>query len=213
MELSQEQLDKAIQDAVDAATTGLVNKNNELIGELRSGRDKYNEQIGTAEQELTDARAAAVKAEEDRLKLAGDVDGLKSHYETQLAETTATANQARELAEERLNKIHKDRAVNEILNHVDDRFKPFVKTQLASSTKISYNEQGEAVTTITDNGINYSSVEDFFNGVKDSDTWKSVLKGVDSSGAGTTNSNGSGAPTVNTVQSNLSQRLKSHGLT
>jgi len=213
MEMTQEALDKAIQDAVDAATTGLVNKNNELIGELRTGRDKYNEKIGTAEQELSDARAAAVKAEEDRLKLAGDVDGLKSHYETQLAETTANANQARELAEERLNKIHKDRAINEILNGVDDRFKPFVKTQLASSTKISYNDQGEAVTTITDNGNNYSSVKDFFDGVKDSDSWKSVLKGVDSSGASTKQSNGSSAPATNSVQSNLSQRLKSQGLT
>lgn len=180
---TQEDLDAAVA----AATTGLINKNNELIGERRADSEK----LTAAEQAVEDARAKAVSSEEERLKLAGDVDGLKAHYESQLAETTAAANQAKELAESRLNKIHSDKVINEVLDKVDDRFKSFVKTQLASNTNISYNEQGEVVISITDNKQNYSSVSDFLDGVKEVDAWQSVLKGVDSSGAGTTNNRGS----------------------
>ena len=70
-------------------------------------------------------------------------------------------------------------------------------------------ELGYNALLVTYNGNNYSSVADFFDGVKDSATWKSVLKGVDSSGAGATNSSGSAVINTNKSFSDMTSKEKS----
>ncbi len=182
---TQEQLD----DAVTAAVERLQQKNNDLIGERRADGEK----ITAAQQAIEAANKVASDAKKAQLANDQKWDELSELHAKELATATATSQQLQELAESRLNKIHSDNAINEVLSNVDDRFKPFVKTQLASITKVSYNEQGEAVTTITDGDKQFTSVADFLGSAKESDTWKSVLKGVDSSGADTKNSNGGGA--------------------
>ena len=186
MELTQEDYDAAIKAAVDEATTGLVNKNNELIGERRTDGEK----LTLAQQSLEASNKAASQAAKEKLASENKWTELGELHAREKAEAVAISDANAEKYKGLLDSTHSERAINEVLEGVDPRFKTFVKTQLASSTKISYNEQGQAVTTIKDGDKEYLSASDFLAGVKDSETWKSVLKGVESSGANTMQSNG-----------------------
>ena len=183
----------SITAKVDAETVGLKSKNEQLLTEKKTVQGQYAEQ----EQKVADARAAAVAAEELRLKGEGDMEGLKKHYEEQLAGSTAAAKDAQRLAESRLERIHKDGAINQVLGGVVDSLKPFVRSQLESSIQISYNENNEASVTYTDDGnVVAASASDFVSWASGQDSWKAVLKGVDSSGAGSHNGGNSGAGTT-----------------
>jgi hypothetical protein len=200
----------ASQADVDAATTGLVNKNNELLGEKKTALQSVTEQNEALEQ----ARQAATKAEEERLKLAGDVDGLKKHYEEQLAEATATANNAAETAKNALLSRDKGTVLNEALSLIHDDFKGLAKAELSNMLKIGYNDQQQPVTTFEHEGkVVANNVEEFKGWASEQSSFKKILNGVDSSGADTTQSRGSASNDGNTVQSKLSQRLKQHGIT
>jgi hypothetical protein len=141
------------------------------------------------------------------------MDGLKAHYEEQLSTKIAEANNAAETARSALTERDKSAVIGSILSSVDDRYKSFVETQLKSSVAVSYDDAGKAVASIKDGDAEYASPQDFINGVKESDSWKHVLKATSLSGAGTQQTTSSGsASTENTVQSKLSERLKSQGL-
>lgn len=185
MELSELGLSEEQLANVEKYTAGLKAKNDELLSEKKAEQAKASE--ATQATEL--ARQEAVKAEEARLKLAGDVDGLKQHYEQQLAEQVAAANQNAEKAQSALTERDKGLVINDILSNVDDRYKNFVKTQLESSVAIEYVE-GKPVASIKDGDASYASSKDFLDGVKESDTWKHVLKATSLSGAGTKQSIG-----------------------
>ena len=157
MELSELGLSEEQLASVNEYTAGLKAKNDELLSEKKAEQAKANE--ATQATEL--ARQEAVKAEEARLKLAGDVDGLKQHYEQQLAEQVASANQNAEKAQ---------------------------AAQLESSVAIEYVD-GKPVASIKDGDASYASSKDFLDGVKESDTWKHVLIATSLSGAGTKQSN------------------------
>ena len=203
--LSEEQL-----AGVNDYAAGLKAKNDELLGEKKAEQQKYRD----ANEATELARGQAVKAEEERLKLAGDVDGLKAHYEEQLASKIAEANQSAEQARGALTERDKGSVINSILSSVDDRYKSFVETQLNSAVSISYDENGKAVASIKDGDAQYASPTDFLDGVKESETWKHVLKATTFSGADGKQSNGSGSPTPKqSVQSNLAARLKAARLT
>ena len=202
-------INAASQADIDAATTGLVNKNNELLGEKKSAMQSVTEQ----NEALDLARQAATKAEEERLKLAGDVDGLKKHYEEQLAEATATANNAAETAKNALLSRDKGTVLNEALSLIHDDFKGLAKAELSNMLKIGYNDQQQPVTTFEYEGkVVANNVEEFKGWASEQSSFKKILNGVDSSGADTTQSRSSASNDGNTVQSNLAQRLKAQGL-
>ena len=207
---------KIAMDAVDltaddareqllALNTGLMNSNATLLSETKT-------KIAAANEATEAQRELAVKAEEDRLKLAGDMDGLKKHYEEQLTSKIAEANRSAETARGALNARDKGEVINSILSNVDDRYKNFAKTQLESSVSISYDEAGSTVINIKDGDKQYASSADFLDGVNESDTWKHVLTATSLSGANTQQSNGSGNAPQNSIQSNLASRLKANGL-
>ena len=201
-------INAASQADIDAATTGLVNKNNELLGEKKTALQSVTEQ----NEALDQARLAATKAEEERLKLAGDVDGLKKHYEEQLAEATATANNAAETARDALLSRDKGTVLNQALSLIHDDYKGLAKAQLSNMLKIGYNDQQQPVTTFEHEGkVVANNIEEFKGWASEQDSFKKILNGVDSSGADTTQSRASGSD-GNTVQSKLAQRLKQLGL-
>lgn len=173
---------------VNEATTGLVNKNNELLGEKKSAMQSVTDK----EQALEDARQAAVKAQEEKLKLAGDVEGLKTHYETQLAEATATANAQAEKAQKALTDRDMSSAVNQIKSLIHDDFVDVSSDMLSNIPKISYNDDGLASFTYEYKG---EKVADDFEGFKswasEQASFQKILKGVDSSGANVKQSAGS----------------------
>jgi len=182
----------AHQTGIDAATTGLVNKNNELLGEKKAAMQNVNDQNEALEQ----ARQVATKAEEERLKLAGDVEGLKSHYEGQLAEATATANAAAEKANAALLSRDKGSVLNDALSLIHDDYKDLAKAQLSNMLKIGYNDQGEAITTFEHNGeVVANNVGEFKSWAGEQSAFKKILNGVDSSGANTAQSRGSASVT------------------
>ena len=187
MELTELGLSEEQLAAVNKYTTGLKAKNDELLGEKKAEQQKVTD----ANEATEAARQTALQSEEARLKLAGDVDGLKKHYEDQLAEQVAAANQSAETARNALTDRDKGSVINEILSSVDDRYKQLVKTQLTQDTSIEYID-GKPVTSIKHGDDVYSSVEAFLDGVKDSE-WKHYLKATSLSGAGTKQSNGGSA--------------------
>ncbi len=205
--LTEEQ-SAAITAQFNAETEGLKNKNEQLLGEKKAIQGTIAEQSQIAE----DARTAAVKAEELRLKAANDIDGLKSHYEAQLAEQTASANEAATAAQAALLSRDMGVALNEALGLVHDDYKLLAKAQLANMVKVGYNEQQQPITTYESDGkVVANNIDEFKSWAIEQDQFKKILNGVDSSGAGVTQSRGS-APTGETVQSKLAQRLRSKGL-
>lgn len=190
----------AHQTGIDAATTGLVNKNNELLGEKKTAMQSVTDKDLALEQ----ARGVATKAEEDRLKLAGDVEGLKSHYETQLAEATATANNSAKAAQDALLSRDKGAVLNQALGLIHDDYKDLASAQLSNMLEIGYNDQQQPVTTFKSNGeVVANNVEEFKSWASEQPSFKKILNGVDSSGANTTQSRGS-APMTNKPYSEMS---------
>lgn len=192
---------------------------NERVNGLVTNRDSFRSEKDAATvkaqealQQAEDTRKALQLAEEEKLKLAGDMDGLKSHYEKVNAEQLASI------------KAESDKARNALL----DRDKTYVmadlqtmlhpdmgyagKSMLSSALDISYNEEGKAITTFKHNGeVVADSVESFKSWASENADYKQVLKGVDSGGAGVTQSSGT-TGVSGSVQSRLSQRLRAKGV-
>jgi len=162
-------------------TEGLRKKNEELLGEKKSIQGTIAEQAEIAER----ARQAAVTAEEARLKATNDMDGLKSHYEKQLAEQTATANESAKQAKEALLARDKSNAINSALTMIHDKFKPLAKATLSNMLNISYNDQGVAITEYKYEGnvvaTNQNELKEWAKGQA---VFKQIMTGADSSGAG-----------------------------
>ena len=177
-----EEVTAAIQAEFTKETEGLRNKNEQLLGEKKSIEGSVAEQAHIAE----DARQAAVKAEEARLKASNDMDGLKSHYETQLAEQTATANEAAKAAQQALLSRDKGTALNQVKNLIHDDFKDIASAQLSNMLKVGYNDQQQPVITFEHDGkVVANNIDEFKGWAGEQPQFAKILKGVDSSGAGT----------------------------
>lgn len=181
---------KQHQTGIDAATTGLVNKNNELLGEKKTAMQS----VSDADLALLQAREVATKAEEDRLKLAGDVEGLKSHYETQLAEATANANGLAKAAQDALLSRDKGSVMSQVLGLIHDDYKGLAEAQLSNMLEIGYNDQQQPTTVFKDKSVVVANtIEEFKSWAGEQPQFKRILNGVDSSGANTTQSRASGS--------------------
>lgn len=189
--LTEEQ-SAAILAQYNADTEGLRNKNEQLLGEKKTVQATAAEQAQIAE----DARKAAIKAEEEKLKAANDMEGLKAHYEEQLASATAAANEKAKIAEDALLSRDKTTVLNKALGLIHDDYKGLSEAMLSNMLNISYNDQGEAITEFKHNGeVVAKNVEEFKGWASEQDSFKKILNGVDSSGANTTQSSSSAAPT------------------
>lgn len=204
MDLSELGLSEEQLAGVETYAAGLKAKNDELLGEKKAEQQKARD----ANEQTELARQSAVKAEEERLKLAGDVDGLKAHYEDQLASKIAEANQSAEKAQNMLIDRDKGGVKNSILSSVDDRYKSFVGTQLDSMISVSYDESGKMLSSIKDGDAQYATPTEFLDGVKDSDTWKHVLKAQGLSGANTQQSMTTGTVGKKYSEMSLAERAQ-----
>ncbi len=206
--LTEEQ-SAAITAMYNTDTEGLRNKNDELIGEKRTMQNSVAEQA----QQVEDARLAAVKANEEALKAAGDMEGLKTHYETQLAEQTAMAKEQAKTAQDALLSRDKGSALNKALSLIHDDYKGIAEAQLSNMLKISYNDQQQPVIAFEQGGeVVANNIDEFKSWAGEQSQFSKILKGVDSSGAGTkrSQSNGVASGGENTA---FEQRLRSAGLT
>jgi len=206
-DLTEEQ-QAAIAAIVEKETEGLRNKNEQLLGEKKTIQGTIAEQAQIAE----DARQAAVKAEEARLKATNDIDGLKSHYEAQLAEKTAAANEQAKAAREALQSRDYNSETNKFLSAFHDSHKEAGEAFLSKGLKVGYNDQQQTVTTFEYGGqVVASNIEEFKGWASEQPQFAQYLKGVDSSGAGTTRSH-SDSVAGGGEDAAFNQRLRSAGL-
>ena len=206
--LTEEQT-AAITAILNTETEGLRNKNEELIGEKRAMQGSVAEQA----KQVEDARLAAVKANEEALKSAGDMEGLRTHYETQLAEQTATANEAAKAAQNALLSRDKGAVLNKALGLIHDDYKGLAEAQLSNMLKISYNDEQQPVTAFEyDGGVVANNIEEFKSWASEQTQFSKILKGVDSSGAGTKRSQSNGVASGG-ENAAFEQRLRTAGLT
>jgi len=186
---------------------GLKSKNEQLIGENKGFRSKFGELESAAEE----ARQIAAEKEEARLKAEGDQEGLRKHYETQLADKTALLKAESEKAQNALLSRDKSVAQQQILSRVDERFRPFAEKMLSDSINVTYKEDGAAQYSFIDNGQEVANnVESFIGWAENNPTWQSVLSAPQSSGGGANNTGGGAASDPDAA---YKQRLKDAGLT
>ena len=172
------------KDKIFQLNAGLMESNTNLLTESKANKTKAQE----ANEATELARQEAAKAKELELIASGKTEELKAHYEAQLAEGVATANQQTKIARDALIERDKGSVVSDILSKVDERYRALVKTQLMQDTSITYID-GKPVTEIKHGDDSYSSVSEFLDGVKDTE-WKHYLKAISLSGAGTKQTKG-----------------------
>jgi len=189
-------------------TEGLKTNRDAFRGEKDAATIKAQEALQQAE----DTRKALQLAEEEKLKLAGDMDGLKSHYEKVNAEQLAAIKSESDKAKGALLDRDKTSVMADLQTMIHPEMAYAGKAMLSSALDIGYNEEGKAITTFKHNGeVVADSVESFKSWASENSDYKQVLIGVDSGGAGVTQASS------NTIAGDkdaaFKQRLKAAGLT
>jgi len=192
---------------------------NERVNGLVTNRDSFRTEKEAAAlkaqealQQAEDTRKALQLAEEEKLKLAGDMEGLKSHYEKVNAEDKAALKAAAETAQNALMSRDKTEVMSELMQMAHSDMGYHAKLMFSNALEIGYNDDNVATHTFKHDGeVVADSIESFKGWAAENSEYKKVLKGVDSGGAGVTQSSGASG-SGNTVQSRLSQRLKAQGI-
>ena len=177
----------ALSPLVDAELGGIVS-NRDAIKLEKIG---VQEKLSAAEQIAEDARAAAVTAKEQALKAANDMDGLKLHYEEQLATTTAELTASAKTAKDALTSRDRGDTMNQVMGSIHDDHKWNSEAMLSNMLKDGYNDQQQYAPTFEHNGVVVANnVDEFKSWAGEQDSFKRILKGVDSSGADTVQTSG-----------------------
>lgn len=206
--LTEEQ-QQAILGLHNSEVSGLKTKNDELLTEKKTAAEKAAE----AEQAAENARLAAQEAEKQRLANEGKFDELKALHEKEIAEKTAAANDQAEKAQQALNQLHKGTALNGALSLIHDDFKGISEAMLSNMIEISYTNENAPVTAFKHNGeVVANNVDEFKSWALTQDSFKKIMNGVDSSGAGANGNNGASG-SGNDKDAAFAQRLKAAGLT
>ena len=196
---------KAMQDKIAELTDAnekITKNRDDILGEKRGVQSRIDEKD----------EALKLLAEE-KLKLAGDMDGLKSLYEKESAETIAKLQSALDGERSSNRKIEYDKEFNSNVDMFHDSHKGAGKALLSNALNVSYNDQGEKTTSYLHDGVEVAkTAEEFKAFAVQSDDYKQYLKGVDSSGADTTQSRGSSAANGD-KDAAYRQRLKAANLT
>lgn len=208
--LTEEQ-QAAIIAQYDADISGLKSKNDELLSEKKSVQQSAQEK----EKALEEARKAAQDAKAKELEAQGKYEEAQKLREEERAKLVAEAEQKAELAQSNLDKYHKTSALNSVMNLIHDDFKEVSSALLSNMLNISYNDQGEAITEFKHNGeVVAKNVDEFKGWAVGQGAFKRILKGVDSSGADSTNnSRNTSGVNGDDKDSAFKNRLKQAGLT
>jgi len=202
--ISEEQAD-AILGLHNEDVNGLKSKNTELLGKF----DSFKTDLSAKDQALEDARQVAAKAEEEKLKANGDMEGLKAHYEEQLANTTAQMKLQTETAQNALKQRDLSEVHSDIMRGVHENFTPAAQALLAANTEVTYGDDGAKKVTIRHGDKEFNSTADFKEFAKTDPTWSAMLKAPDTKGIGATNTGGQAASGKDSA---FEQRLRDSGL-
>ncbi len=187
--LNEEQSAK-LKALFDSEIGGLKNKVDELIGEKRNVQQTSHEK----DQVIEDARKAAVTAEEQRLVESGQYKEALALREKETAEAIAKANESTVIAKDALTSRDRGDVMGKVMGLVHDDHKWNSEAMLSNMLEIGYNDQQQLTTTFKHNGeVVANNVDEFKSWAGEQDSFKKILKGVDSSGADTTQSRASGS--------------------
>lgn len=179
---------KALQDKITELTDAnekITKNRDDIIGEKR----EIQSRIGEKDEALK-------LLAEEKLKLAGDMDGLKAHYEKEKADDIAKLQDALDSERSANRKIEYDKEFNSNIDMFHADHKVAGKAMLSNALQISYNDQGEKQTSYMHDGVEVANnAKDFQSWACESGVYKQYLNGVDSSGANTTQSRASGSVT------------------
>jgi len=199
----------AIMAAHNADVEGLKANNTKLMDEAKKAKTS----VGEKDLAIEEARKVAADAEAKALESQGKYEEAQKLREDERAKLVAEANANADKYKNALEAKDIIEAKSPILSKVLDQFQPAAEAVLNNAISITYDESGNAKTMYKHGDKEFSSQAEFLDGVKDDAMWSGMLKGADSSGAGTKQSGNSGASsTGDKVGDNLSARLKGHGL-
>ena len=191
LDLNEEQSAK-ITALFDSEIGGLKNKVDELIGEKRNVQQTSTEK----DQIIEDARKAAVTAEESRLVESGRYKEALELREKETTEAIAKANESALTAKDALTSRDRGDVMGKVMGLVHDDHKWNSEAMLSNMLEIGYNDQEQLTTQFKSNGeVVANNVEEFKSWAGEQDSFKKILKGVDSSGASTTQSRGGASMT------------------
>ena len=211
----------AIPGLTDEQITALSAAHDTDVSSLIINRDNIKqeklgvqEKLTAAEQIAEDARATAALAKEQVLKANGDMEGLKLHYEQQLATTTAELTASAQTAKDALQSRDYGSSSSNLLGMFHDSHKEVGEALLSKGLKIGYNDQHQPVTTFEYGGeVVATGIDEIKSWAGEQSVFKQYLKGVDSSGADTIQSQGGSATNGNDTKTRLAQRLRQANIT
>ncbi len=180
----------ALAELFDSETSGLKSKVDELLSEKKSVSAKATE----LEQIAADARKAAEAAAEERMKAANDMEGLKKLYEKQRADDAALYKSEAEKHKSMLESYHKESFINQAKSLVHEDFRDLSSAMFEKLVHLEYDDK-QQVRPVFKNGddVIATNLDEFRSWAAEQPSWKRVLNGVDSSGAGVTSSKSGGA--------------------
>jgi hypothetical protein len=189
----------AIPGLSEDQITALTSAHNTDVSNLIINRDNIKQEKLGVQDKLTaaelvaeEARLLAATTKEELLKANGDMAGLKKHYEDELATTTAELTAAAKVSKDALTSRDRGDSLSKIMDLVHDDHKFMSRDKLSNMLKDAYNDQGQYTPTFEHEGkVIANNVDEFKSWASEQDSFKRILKGVDSSGAGTTQSAGS----------------------
>lgn len=192
---------------------------NEKVGGLVANRDSFRSEKEAATAKASEASQAAeaarqelVSKEQELLKAQGDMDGYRQSVEAEFAKREAVQKELTEKAQNALISRDKTEVMSELMQMAHSDMGYHAKLMFSNALEIGYNDDNVATHTFKHNGeVVADSIESFKGWAAENSEYKKVLKGVDSGGAGVTQSSGT-TGVSGSVQSRLSQRLRAKGV-
>lgn len=185
---------EAITAQVNDEVKGLKSKNEELLGKLSNGKSEQEALLAQAEE----ARKLASEKEEARLKATNDIEGLRKHYEAELAEKTALLSSANQNLEQTLIGRDVDAFKADVMAKVADSFK-FAGSALLDSC-VTAKLDPETNKTVIEAKIGdevFTDSSSFIGKAMENENWKAILAAPKNSG---------GSAQTSTSQASLSNR-------
>lgn len=176
--------------------TSLIGNRDDLKLEKLGVQDK----LKASEEALESARLAGIAAEELRLVDSGKYTEALALREKETIAAIALANESALTAKDALTARDRGDVMGGVMGLIHDDHQWNSRAMLENMLEVGYNDQQQLTTAFKYNGeVVANNVPEFKSWASEQDSFKQILKGVDSSGAGTPPSNSSGGGTVNTA--------------
>tara|TARA_R110000751_G_scaffold171571_2_gene278043 strand:+ start:765 stop:1409 length:645 start_codon:yes stop_codon:yes gene_type:complete len=188
------------------------------VTKLIDNRDEIKlEKIGVqgrlkaSEEALESARLAGIAAEELRLVDSGKYTEALALREKETIAAIAQANESASTAREALTSRDRGDVMNGVMGLIHDDHQWNSRAMLENMLEVGYNDQQQLTTAFKHNGeVVANGVSEFKSWAGEQESFKRILKGVDSSGAGTLQASGAGGAkltlTQQSIAANKSQR-------